>query len=722
MSAPDRRQSGSSYTSPYRRPIGKAEAGSPSLLYQAGWWLFLLALVLAPAFGGFPPGATYGGDVALGAIRCVVLLAGICLALASTTSSAEKSGGTVPQLLLWGAFGWTLLSLLVHSRFLTDPVLLFAMLPATLDWLCYAVLFSLAVWLARDAKNATFIAGALALGGAWAAVMAAMEYGQFVQNGFPGQRAQAPFFSPNFLAGYLGVTLPVVVALFLRAEQRLALLGLGVVAALMSGALIATGSRSGIVLAIGGIGAAFLLALVKKVLIGGSGVRERGLRILLLVVAAAVLAFAFRGPLVTRGEGGGQEHSGAFRAMTWQGTQAMAQANPVFGAGPGTFSYLYPRYAVVARTDLAHSSYLQLAAEQGFPTLILTILTLATALGLSAWHLLRHKRGEDTAGLALLACGLLGGVLVGAARSVFDSEWSLLGNGVPFWAAAGALVGVTSALGSSQETESNAPTKQANLLRFATVPLLLGGLALALVTLQGVQIRDGVKARLRSERPDPDLTVFPPDPSLLYWQAKPEEAARIEPTGKRFYQLGRFYEAAGETGKAIEALRKSVEAEPNSLQVWRKLAELQEASGDRAAALGSWQKLVELEEGPVGQNRAIPELREIHAAFAYTALARAARASDPTQAAGLYEKAATVIEEYSRTPPIYQQMEVASALSTGISIEERREEIRSLYNQIITEWSELEPARKAELEQRRNETIERLETFLKPEAIGSVAP
>jgi O-antigen ligase/tetratricopeptide (TPR) repeat protein len=580
------------------------------------------------------------------------------------------------------------------------------MVPATLDWLCYAVLFALSASLAQERKRLLFLVGALAVGGAWAAISGAMEYGQFVQSGLPGQRAQSPFFSPNFLAGFLGLTLPVVVALFLGVQHRLAVLGLGVVSALMGGVLAATGSRSGIALAIGGLGVAFLLALIIQ-----KG-KLPWVRSALLLVAVAVLGFAFRGPLVTRGESGGQEHSGDFRKMTWQGTQAMAQANPILGAGPGTFPYLYPRYATVARTDLAHSSYLQLAAEQGYPALILTVLALGVAVGSSGWEILRSRPTEESFPYPLLACGLLGGVLVGIGRGVFDSEWSLLGNGIPFWATAGAFVGLASTLSPAEQPTEVQATPKPNLLRFAILPLLLGGLMLALLSLQGIQIREGVKARLREQRPDPNLSTFPPDPSLLYWQEKPDEAARIEPTGKRFYQLGRVYEAKGEGDKAIEALRKSVEVEPNSLQAWRKLAEVLQQEGKTDEALTAWRELVQREEGAAGQIRAIPELRETHAAFAYFALGQAVQKTAPAEAEAFYEKAMTVIDQYSQTPPVYQQMEVASAVASGASVEERRQGVRDVCTRITQALIEMSPQQAEEWGRRRDEILARIEKFI----------
>lgn len=682
----------------------------PSLLGRVGIGLFLLVLVLAPAIGGFPAGGAYSADTALAALHCLTIVSALALLLIP----GRQNKLCPTRIAVWAVVGWTVLSLLVHSKFLTSPVLLFAMLPATLDWLCYGLVFAIAASLGRDRKQALWIAGALVVGGAWAAVCGAREYGQFVQAGMPGQRAQAPFLSANFLAGFLGLTLPIAAALFLAMRERLAVLGLGAVTALMAGTLVATGSRAGVALTVGGLGVALLLAVI----------REKGklpwLRIGGLLAAIVVLGFAFSGPLLARSEGGGQEHSGAFRTWTWKGTMAMAQANPFLGTGPGTFPYLYPKYALVARTDLAHSSYLQVAAEQGFPALVLVVIALLLALGNGVAVALRKPdAGAMDDGIShLLLCGLIGGVLVGAARSVFDSEWSLLGNGIPLFAAVGLLRGLKPYRIADADPPEKAPALEP--VKLAIGFGLLIALVFSILVLRAAVARDGAQAKMmQGEQPE---SVWPPDSQLLAWQKKMDESVQIEPTGKRYFQLGRSYEREGKTAEAIAAFKESLKADPNTLQTWRKLAEMQEGSGDTQGALESWRELVKRDEGVVGQNRAIPELREIHSAYAYASLAKDAATRNKAEAISLYEKAAAVIEEYSKTTPIYQQMEIAMAAASGTDIQTRREEIRSLYENIIREWSALDPTQASTLTQRRDETFARFDKFIPLTQPGTAAP
>jgi tetratricopeptide (TPR) repeat protein len=159
------------------------------------------------------------------------------------------------------------------------------------------------------------------------------------------------------------------------------------------------------------------------------------------------------------------------------------------------------------------------------------------------------------------------------------------------------------------------------------------------------------------------------------------------------------------------------------MQTWRKLAVTLQEQGRTEQARDAWGRIAALDEGIVGKVRAIPELREIHPAFAYAALAEDAVNQGKTEEAAKYfQKAAEVIEDYSRTTPQYQQMELLSAMMTGADVTARREETRALYESVISQWIKLQPERRAELEARRDETLARLEKFAKPETTGTINP
>ena len=717
-----------------------------SVAEKAGLAALWLALFLAPVIGGYPSGVVYTADTSLNALRLLILLAGGVLLFAAPAKHSVGMGRTA-AIALWVAFGLTLLSLLVHSQFFRSDALLFAMLPATLDWLCFGVVFTLTMRYANEAWARTGTIVALLLGAGWAALTAVDAYiGPFsrlasdsnylvafvawfirigdVVMGAPAARAQGSFFSPNFLAGFIGLILPIAVAFFLTAQSKRGAWGAGMVAGLSVAALFATGSRAGAALAFGGLAVAFGLYLFAR---RGAGMPWRQAAI--IVAVFVVLAVAFRGPLTRRVEGGGQDHSGAFRSWTWRGTQAMAQANPLLGTGPGTFPYAYPRYAQVARTDLAHSSYLQVAAEQGFPALLAVGLALIGVFG-AAGRNLRAVQNDHRAALPL--CALTGGLLASVLHNAFDTEWALLGNALPFWAIAGlaAGIGALPTVAAVKPLPANEPAPaRLEIGRPLLGLFIVAGCVVGFLLLRESQYRSDVLAQMRGTAiPIIKLDIWPPDPTLFYNAGKLEDAARIEPSGKRFYQLARFYVAKNQLPQAVDALKKSLEAEPTSLQTWRKMAEIQEKAGDHAGALLAWRELVKRQEGPVGQYRAIPELPETHAAFAYVALARDAIAqTQNAEAQTLYEKAATIIDEYSKTPSNYQEMELANAEMSGVNIAARRQELTDLYAKIIAEWSALSPDKSVALQTRRDETLKRIADFLQPRALnaplpGNVAP
>jgi O-antigen ligase len=694
-----------------------------SLIGRVGFGALLLALVLAPVIGGFPAGPVYNGDITLAALRCLVLVAALCLFGDREPAQAEDSGGNRWTLaVVWGTVGLVILSFLVQSRFFTSPVLLFASLPGTLDWLCYGLLFTLAVRFGRG-RTALFLIGAMILAAGIAAVASVQEYGQFVQEGSPQQRAQGFFFSPNFAGGLMALLLPVAAAACIAVRQRLMPLVLGAIVAMMAGALFASGSRAGV--AFSGVGLLIALGFSLPKLKDLPGALPR---IGLLVLALLVLGFAFRGPLMQRVESAGQEQSGEFRSYTWKGTIAMTKAHPILGTGPGTFPYLYPKYAVVARTDLAHSSYLQMMAEEGIPAFVGAVAVLIMVLVSGGMRLIRAVRDRNANTVFyLLTAGLLGGLLTSLARSVFDSEWSILGNGFAFWTVAGLLQG-----GGFVPASSSVPRKRTGMAP-TMIPVLVGlvaGLVLSLLCLNTARERVVLAGQIgQSDHLTAEGAGWPPDAQILYLLGRTAEdsgqlddaiknlteAARIEPTGKRFYQLASAEIAQQDLSGAVAALKESVALEPTALQSWRRLAETQEKAGDTNGALESWKKLTDYYEGPVGNIRAIPEMTETYPAFAYVALGRdAARRGNISEAATLYEKAATIVERYAKTPALYQQVELTVSRANGTNVQARREEIKSLYQQIMTEWSGLQKERAGELISRRDETIGQLDKMMTP--------
>ncbi len=710
-------------------------------LAPLGLYVFLAALALAPLLGGTPAGSDYalaawGGDGMSGVLRALIVAAAL---LAATLGAPYEPTTTVPAMIarcgVYGAALWVAVSASVHSRLFTSPVYLFALLPEALNWLVFAFAFALAARFAgQDRANIGRMATALIVGGVLCAVVGILSFGTVPGAERASHRESATFFSPNFAAGFSALALPVAAALFLAAEGLLAVVLMATGTALLFALLMITGSRAGLGLTLAGLALALILSLIR-------GISLPWKRVGGIVLVLAVTGFVFGAPMLGRvrqsadtktpvpaatADAGASaaasgDHSGVFRRETWRGSLAMATDNPVFGAGPGTYPYTYPPYARVGWTGQAHSSYLQVASESGFPALIALIVGVAGALivGVS-----QRGAGKSTAHPILLPA-LLGGVVAALGRSVFDSEWMLLGCGVPFFTALGMLVGAA-------ETQSSLPIKPAPLARGGTVVFLAATLVLILFVRAGQAERDVLVVSSRTESgnvaaraKEAAERVQPADPQIYALAGDYSTAAYLSPSGKRLYQLARASERAGALDQAVEQYKRAAAADPNNLQTRKALAEAQTAAGDAAGALFTYLDMVKISEGPAGTIRAIPELVETLPTFAYTALGEdALKRGEADDAYRNFEKARAIVEQYSHTTPQYQMSEIATL---GSNVGPRRAEVRALYTDRILPGNRAALQKAGQripdfLAENERETLARLDAFVTVPGASAVAP
>ena len=248
---------------------------------------------------------------------------------------------------------------------------------------CLAALL-VTVDLAAFEKGRQAIIGILAGSGAFQAIYGLAEYFSGHQHIFGYAKkyytevATGTFVNRNHFAGYLEMTLPLMIALAATAITRLrgapaddrgrrifrAAVYL-ILALTMATALVCSRSRMGIAsmtLAVVGVG--FLL--------GGRG-RGRGYAAAALVVAGATLLVFSQGEaasaILDRFAQALVEFRGAVgRGEIWAQTARMARAFPLVGAGLGTFPSVFSAFRTVGEgtfLDHAHSDYLELAAEAG---------------------------------------------------------------------------------------------------------------------------------------------------------------------------------------------------------------------------------------------------------------------------------------------------------------------------------------------------------------------
>lgn len=207
----------------------------------------------------------------------------------------------------------------------------------------------------------------------------------FVMDYIAAKRVFFPFVTPNALAGYLILALPLT--LIIKEKNKwLPLL-------IMSLALLLTKSLGAFIGLFLGLG--FYFCLRRKL-------RQKGVFFLTGLLIITALLFSVR-------SGAQKQHlqpvfSTAMRLSYWKDSLAIIKAAPLSGIGPGNFNLASSRYA--------HNSYLQIWAETGilgiisFLWLIMSVLRLGLKnLGVSAYK--TRIAGLAAAGAAFLTHNLI---------------------------------------------------------------------------------------------------------------------------------------------------------------------------------------------------------------------------------------------------------------------------------------------------------------------------
>jgi len=265
---------------------------------------------------------------------------------------------------------------------------------------------------------------------------------------FPFARRYSGIFStvgnPNFAAGYLGATLPLVVwpAIAPRRPLAVRLLAAGLAAAQVV-ALTATNSSQGFFSAGAGLG---VLAVAWVLAQERSWSRPAAVGLLAaggLAVVTAAAGLAGAGPLSVLS----RQRSFELRIYYWQTALNILRDQPLLGAGLDRYGVNYRLHRPLgvilssdlpATNDAAHNVVLQMLSSGG---LVLGLAYLAV-LGLTAWALvtgLRRHRGER-----LLLLGAVGGAWLGyQAQSMVSIDVPALA--VLHWVLAGAVLVVAGA-------------------------------------------------------------------------------------------------------------------------------------------------------------------------------------------------------------------------------------------------------------------------------------
>lgn len=587
-----------------------ADTISPVVTWAAG--LLTAALVLAPLLG-----ARFS-RAGITALEILVCGAAVLLALRNRNrdQAAVCPAGRWTSALLTCFLCWAILATASH-HFRHESQML------SVDFACWLLAFWAAAAIAGRLKSGTaVICSGLAAGGSIAALRAIQE---FIITRDPTWRAFGPFFNPGFLSGYLTLTIPVSLALYLNANGRLPVLLSAICSLIQISGILLSGTRYGV--ATGALAAAIFGGFVVF------GRRERGdwRRLAAIGAAAVVVIAASSRPLVTRvGAAASEGHSGLFRLYTWRSTVRMAQDYPLFGVGPGRFEAAFARYAEAGFTRLAHQHYLQIAAETGIPGGALFVLAAAAGL----WVCGKAAKSKDRPHEALLAAGLFAGALGSAARGLLDSDIYVFAITVSFWSALGAGSGAALrndrfARAGSTAVLILAAVTACLALRLGTADLMavIGDRAISNGdTLRAQRFYDRA-ARISSGNPQYQMRLG--QIAETSGSAGRDEALRrfrraveLDPGRARYhYVLGNAYSRYGNHRAALRQYKEASKYDPKAPRLILALARTYDALGSPSKAMAEYRRLVQQESTPYEKIRAIPQVVETSYAFAHYEIA-----------------------------------------------------------------------------------------------------
>lgn len=184
---------------------------------------------------------------------------------------------------------------------------------------------------------------------------------------YPSEWLSGPFVNHNHMAGWLELSLPLLLCLMLFGCQKRLFLVHVLLFIVQGISLLLTFSRGGWAGAVVSIVFIMVWFLVKQ--------KNNRVRIILFTLSSVgifvitLLASSDLALRVHTAIGDGFEtHAFADRLFIWKGTLNMIQANWLVGIGPGMFATVFPRFqppGFSQRYYFAHNDYLQFTAELG---------------------------------------------------------------------------------------------------------------------------------------------------------------------------------------------------------------------------------------------------------------------------------------------------------------------------------------------------------------------
>jgi Flp pilus assembly protein TadD len=435
-------------------------------------------------------------------------------------------------------------------------------------WVAAAVVALTAARGVRSLREARFVAAAIVLSATGNAAVAAfgpwlpesLAFGNTLPVlGVAWSRSMGSFGSPNHLAGFCALALPLCLGLALGPGARVrrrSLLWLVPAALLASGVLLSV-SRSGALAACAGILAFAGFA---------EGARQRLLGPRLVAVGmVAVGVVVGISPLAERFSHAGTKEAG--RLALWQGAVDIAGQVPVLGSGLGTYRQVAPAYVETWKVpNTAHNDYLNLMSDAGLFGAALG----ACAVGLF-WLLVRRGLQRLPMGRRrMLLAGAAGGAIALLAASLFEFNLQIPANLWAFAAACGLALAIGRLGQTSRTVERTWRTTTLSLALLAAAGLLAstalrqGAPEWRFAQASGLEGAERIEALRSASTWDPERADFHADLGVEHLPDRDEEwavqafsaACRREPRNARHHLgLAQALLARGRFVRAQDELR-----------------------------------------------------------------------------------------------------------------------------------------------------------------------
>ncbi len=400
------------------------------------------------------------------------------------------------------------------------------------------------------------------------------------------------FISPNHLAGFLIMLIPLAFVLILNTRSTWKKIATLTALIMMIDCLFLTYSRGGwigfglviIVLAVGYVSQKKADALINFIWIAILAV----LTTFLIVKMGNVLSPNTPSYSALSASKSALSMQGRF--LLWRGALKMVKTYPIRGIGLGAFASTYPLYQYGGLySKHVHNTYLEIFAETGVFGLSL-FLSIFFLIALNGLRLVKKKQGVlSELGIALLASSL--GFMI---HNLVDFGWSMSTAGILFWGITGLIFCCLRLTNDCQEKSlenKNFVVKKENTAIFFVVSVVILLLLLVLAssawaqylsnqgrTLYGQEkITSAILTLERASALDPFNPQFQSGLAGMYFKQamfakslelrdqllskaikKGKEAVRLRPYWAEYYaQLGIYYSYKGDNKLAIKYLKKS---------------------------------------------------------------------------------------------------------------------------------------------------------------------